>query len=92
LIIFNIPGLIILLGAFGIAFGVGKLIGTTAEGPLMLIAAPLTIASDLFYRLKMRYGDLWRSAAGGSLFFIPVWILGVFWLVLGLVYTLREHR
>lgn len=89
MIILNIPGLIILAISFAIAFGIGQLIGTTKQGPLMIIAGPLVVASDLAYRLKRPDGDWLHPNCGGSLFFLPVWPFGILWLVLGVIYTMN---
>jgi hypothetical protein len=91
IIIFNIPGIVITAIAFAAAFGIGHLAGTSAEGPLMIIAGPLCIIMDLLYRFKRADRRWFSPGAGGALFFIPVWILGVFWLVLGIVDTVRGH-
>lgn len=90
-IIFNVPGIIIAAIAFGIAFGVGHLAGTTAEGPLMIIAGPLCAALDLAYRYRRPERHWFHPNLGGALFFIPVWILGIVWLVLGMAYTIQAH-
>ena len=82
-IIFNWPGILMVAIAFGIASGIGHLAGTAAEGPSMIIAGPLCAVMDLIYRVR-RPGRRWlHPSFGGSLFFIPVWILGIFWSVLG---------
>ena len=86
-IIFNVPGILMVAVAFGIAFGIGHLTGTSAEGPLMIIAGPLCTAMDLVYRFKRANRRWFSPSVGGALFFIPVWILGIVWLVLGIVYT-----
>ena len=90
-IIFNWPGILITAIAFGIAFCVGYLAGITAEGPLMIIAGPLCAAMDLTYRFWRPYRRWFHPSFGGALFFIPVWILGIVWLVLGIVYTIQGH-
>ena len=46
-IIFNVPGIVMLAVAFAVAFGVGSLLGTSAEGPLMVLASPLLIVAEL---------------------------------------------
>ena len=82
-IIFNWPGILMVAIAFGIASGIGHLAGTAAEGPSMIIAGPLCAVMELIYRVR-RPGRRWlHPSFGGSLFFIPVWILGIFWSVLG---------
>jgi len=87
--IFNIIGLFMLAIGFGVAFGVGRIAGLTGQGPLMLVAGPLLIVSDTWYR-KSRAASAWfRPGAGGSLFFAPVWLWGAIWFVFGFVYTLQ---
>jgi hypothetical protein len=69
--------------AFGIASGIGHLTGTSAEGPLMIIAGPLCAAMDLGYRFKHSGRRWFHPSLGGALFFIPVWIFGILWWVQG---------
>jgi hypothetical protein len=89
IIIFNWPGILMVAIAFGIASGVGHLAGIPAEGPAMLIAGPLCVAMDLLYRLR-RSGCRWlHPSLGGALFFIPVWILGIVWSVLGVASAIQ---
>jgi hypothetical protein len=85
----NLPGMVICGLAFGMAFGIGYLVGTSDEGPLMIIAGPLCTAMDTFVRLRKAGRRWFHPEAGGNLFFIPIWLLGIVWLVLGLVYTVR---
>lgn len=87
IIIFSLRGIIMVAIAFAIAFGIGYLAGTSAEGPLMMIAGPLCVAIDLAYRIRPSERRWFHPSFGGALFFIPVWILGIVWLVLGIVYT-----
>ena len=47
MIIFNYAGIIIAVIGFAVAFGIGAIIGTSAEGPLMIIAGPLIAILDL---------------------------------------------
>jgi len=89
MIIFNYVGIIMTIAAFAIAFGVGALFGTDAEGPLMLMAGILLFATDLTYRLNQRDQNLFAPHRGGSLFFLPAWGFGAFWFLLGIVDTVR---
>lgn len=87
-IVFNLPGIIMAAVAFGIAFGLGELIGTKAEGPLTFAGGALLLVFDLAYRL-LRTGGHWLVPnRGGSLFFLPAWTLGALWVVLGIFYAL----
>ena len=74
--------------AIAIAFGIGHLTGYSAEGPLMIIAGPLCAAMDLTYRFRVSGRRWFQPNGGGALFFIPVWIMGIFWLGLGVVYAI----
>jgi hypothetical protein len=89
IIIFNLPGILMAAIGLGIAMGIGHLTDTAAEGPLMIIAGPLCTAMDLVYRLKHPERRWFHPSSGGALFFIPLWLLGVIWLVLGIVYTIQ---
>ena len=90
-IIFNLPGILIASVAFGVAFGLGHLVGFTAEGPLMIVAGPLCAAMDLAYRSRRPERRWFHPSFGGALFFIPVWVFGIIWLVLGITYTIQRH-
>ena len=47
IIIFNRPGILMVVIALGIASGIGQLAGPAAEGPSMIIAGLLCAAMDL---------------------------------------------
>jgi hypothetical protein len=85
-IIYNYAGIIITAIGFAAAFGVGAIVGSSAEGPLMMIAGPSIALLDLAYRFKLENGHWFIPHRGGSLFFLPVWLLGALWFVLGIVY------
>lgn len=89
MLIFNLVRIVICAIAFGIAFVVGHLMGTSAEGSLMIIAGPIVAILDLVYRAKYGDGNWFIPEKGGSLFFLPAWGLGVLWLVLGIIYTIN---
>ena len=50
MLIFNFIGLAMLAVSFGVAFGVGHLIGPSADGPLMMMAGPLAFVCERLYR------------------------------------------
>lgn len=89
-IIFNPVGLVMLVVSFGAAFLLGHTFGFSGEGPLMIAASPLVIGSDLLYRFKLGEKHWFHPNGGGMLFYLPVWIFGEFWLVLGIVYTVQK--
>ena len=85
MIIINLPAVAMLAIAFGIAWGLGALTGNSAESQMMMIAGPLCVAVDLVYRWKVGDRRWFAPGAGGALFFIPIWMFGIFWFVLGIV-------
>ncbi len=87
MIIFNYAGIIIAVIGFAVAFGIGTVVGTSAEGPLMMMAGPVIAMLDVVYRFKVPDGHWFIPHRGGSLFFLPVWAFGVLWFVLGIVYS-----
>lgn len=89
IIIFNLPGLIMIAAAFGTAFGIGELLGWSTEGFLTSFGGAFLAAFDLAYRLLRRSGHWLTPDRGGSLFFLPAWCFGCFWIVLGVVYIVR---
>ena len=89
IIIFNWPGILMVAIALGIASGIGQLAGTSVEGPPMIIAGLLCAAMDLVYRAKRSEHRWLHPSFGGALFFIPVWILGIAWLVQGVASVIQ---
>lgn len=89
MIIFNYVGIFMMIIAFTITFEVGVILGTEAEGPLMMILGPLLIVMDVTHRLKSKGGHLYIPRRGGSFFFLPVWAFGVLWFVLGIYDTVQ---
>ena len=88
-IIFNWLGFAFLAVGFAIAMSVRAVAGIQTEGASMLILGPVVLATDLAYRLLRKDGHWFSSSRGGSLFFLPVWMFGVLWTVLGAVYLYR---
>ncbi len=89
MIIFNWIGLAIFAVSFGVAFGIGSLLGHTSEGAMMILAGPIAAALDLAHRYQKGNRQWFQGAAGGSLFFIPIWCLGLVWLALGISYLAK---
>jgi hypothetical protein len=90
MIIFNFPGIIMLGLSFGLAFGVTQQIGIKGEGPPMLLGGLLAGACDLVYRLKREEGHLFYPSGGGSLFFLPVWLFAIIWVLSGAFKTIMS--
>jgi hypothetical protein len=55
----------------------------------MIIAGPLAVACDVIYRWKHPNGHWGYPSGGGSLFFLPVWLFGIVWFILGISYVVQ---
>jgi len=82
---FNAIGTLMFLAAFGAGYGLAGALGSSSEGVMMLIGAPLLALFDVAFR-KLRKVRLLDRRAGGIALFVPIWCWGVFWTVLGGVY------
>ena len=82
-VIGNLAGIGMLLGAVAIMAGITT--GAKNAGLGFLVAGAFMVGLDLLLRSKdeehMR--PLFNSRAGGSVFYIPVWIIGIFPTFLG---------
>jgi hypothetical protein len=86
---FNVVGFGIVVFGFGAAYGIGALLGATDDGMLLILGGPLTMALDLLVRLKGEDGHWIIPNRGGYFVFIPIWILGAIWTVLGVLTILK---
>ena len=91
-LIFNLIGLGMLAAGFGVGFAVQFLSGGASDDVVLLIAAPLLFVADLAYRHRDRSGRGWwyHPRRGGHFAFIPIWILGLFWMGLGTIQLLQS--
>jgi hypothetical protein len=87
-VFFNLIGLGMLALSAAAAFGVAYLLGASGETPFLLIAGPIALACDVAYRWKHPRGHWLHPNKGGSFCFVPVWVFGALWLVLGIARTL----
>jgi hypothetical protein len=88
-IIFNWLGLAFLGIGFAVAMSIRAAAGIESEGGTMLILGPVVLVTDLAYRLLRKDGHWFSSRQGGQLFFLPLWMFGVLWTILGAVYLYR---
>jgi hypothetical protein len=89
IIIFNALGLAFIGIGFGVAMLIRSVAGVESEGGTMLVLGPIVAATDLIFRFSHRDGHWFWPKRGGQLFFLPVWMFGVLWTVLGAVYLYR---
>jgi hypothetical protein len=86
----NTPGMIMFVVAFGAALGIGQLLGISKEGLLMIIASPPLIAADIIYRAKSANKRWFHPDDGGMVLFLPIWMWGIWWLILGIAYSIAS--
>jgi hypothetical protein len=89
LFIFNWIGVVCLAVGFGAMAFFSHATGIKSEPKLMLVLGPVSMVVDLAYRLLRRDRDLVSPTKGGQLFFIPIWVFGLLWIILGGVRVLR---
>src|SRR6476661_7289775 len=73
------------LAAVLLGMAVNWMIGSEAEGPAMILMGALCIFFDVSYRMRTPTGHWIIPWGGGHVMFIPVWILGVCWFIVGAV-------
>jgi hypothetical protein len=88
MIIFNIIGFVMLLIGLGVPAVVGPALHSYSHDASQIAAGALMVAMDLAWRLGRKGEDIWQDVIvnprrGGALFFLPVWLWGGLWLVLG---------
>lgn len=87
-LIFNFVGLLMLCAGFGLPIAIGSVLKVGSENSFQIAAGILLVAMDLAWR-RFRNAELdledviVDSKRGGHLFFLPIWICGILWLVLG---------
>jgi hypothetical protein len=86
--IFNWVGLLMFAASIGTGMGIGHLLGDPREGLVMVTGGPLAVVFDLVYRLVRPGGHWFHPDRGGSLFYLPVWLFGIAWTLLGTYYLL----
>jgi len=88
-LVFNVFGLAMFLAGFGAAAGVLNAFGSSNDALGMLIGGPLLVVLD-FYVRRWRRASLF-GRGGGALFWLPVWLWGIGWTVLGTFQLIHGH-
>jgi hypothetical protein len=78
MMIFNIIGLVMVLLALAVAFVLTRLFGSSDENHFIILTAVVAILCDVVYRWRHPAGHWFSPSRGGSLFFLPVWLFGLF--------------
>lgn len=86
MIIFNILAVVFVFTSFASTLGICWCAGIPAESSLgSLMMGVLCILLDATYRIQQPNGHWISPLGGGSVFFLPVWLIGIFWTIGGLV-------
>jgi hypothetical protein len=81
---FNLIGLAMFLLAIGAGVWLARALGSSSQALVMLFGGALLAVLDLVVR-SLRGVSLLRGAGGGKMLFLPIWIWGVVWTVLGVI-------
>ena len=87
---FNAIGLAMVAVAFGVAVTIMFLFDIQNEALGTFPMGVTLLALDLTYRLKESGGNYDTPAAGGSFFSMPAWVIGAFWIILGMLETFES--
>ena len=73
--------------AGGVIAGIGGFVFKLGDAPTMIMVGIALILMDLIIRLRVRSqpGWLMSKQLGGYFFFVPVWILGIFVVVINVL-------
>ncbi|WP_115227075.1 hypothetical protein [Iodobacter fluviatilis] len=88
MILINFIGIALLLVGLGIPAMASSALHLSHEASLV-VTGVLLVAMDVTWRLIQRGENSWRAALalpkqGGSIFFLPVWLWGGWWIGLGM--------
>jgi hypothetical protein len=78
--VLNRVGFFMALAAFGIAYAMRLRWGWLSDGVVLGVAAGVCVGLDLFWRVGKGKRKWFRSANGGSILYMPVWLLGLVWM------------
>jgi hypothetical protein len=78
--IVNRLGFFMALAAFGLAYALRLQWSWLSDAMLIALAASLCLALDVFWRVGKGKRKWFKSANGGSVLYMPLWLLGTVWL------------
>ena len=75
----------------GVIAGIGGLLLKLGDTPIMIMVGVALLLMDLIIRLRVRNQPKWLTAKhlGGYLFIVPVWVVGIFIIVLNVINGLQ---
>lgn len=59
------------------------LFGSINSDRMLFFGGPFIILADMLYRIRVGEGKWFSPNSGGHIFYIPMWIVGILWVVLG---------
>ena len=89
MIVINLLGILTFVISAGVGIGVASTLGNHGEGLPMMIGGPLMVVLDIGYRQLRGWKVIGRR--GAALFWLPMWLWGLFWFGLG-IYYVTQHR
>lgn len=71
----------------GVIAGIGGFIFKLGDAPTMIMVGVSLVLMDMIIRLQVRTqpGWLMSKQLGGYFFFVPVWLLGIFVIILNIL-------
>jgi hypothetical protein len=80
----NWAGVLIFFACFLPGIVARKVTGGKAGDDLwMFVGGLLVVALDAVYRLYRRSCPMWDRHDGATFLFLPIWVFGLFWIMLG---------
>ena len=83
----NRLGFFMALAAFGLAYALRLQWSWLSDGILLAVAAGICLALDILWRVGKGKRKWFRPANGGTILYLPVWLLGLGWLGLCAYHT-----
>ena len=85
---FNWIGLAMFVAALAATAAILHVIGTSGQGPAVLLGGALLVLLDLGVR-RANGARLFSGRGGGTIMYLPVWMWGMVWTGLGALDCLR---
>jgi hypothetical protein len=78
----NRLGFFMALAAFGLAYTLRLQWSWLSDGVVLAVAAGMCFVLDIFWRVGKGKRKWFRTGSGGTIFYMPLWLLGLAWLAL----------
>jgi hypothetical protein len=81
----NLLGLAVLLAAFGPVVAIIAWLPTAEKGPLVMLGGATSFVLDAGLRKALGHESLLEYDRGPRLVFMPLWLWGLLWIVVGAI-------